>query len=97
MRDEAEKSRLLAFFRHRPITYTSLLKECFKARKAKVSNVELPLAHDAETRKFTLAKRPVQVEDLSDDEVDLRAQEAISRFWEENNLREGTKIFVILG
>jgi hypothetical protein len=28
-----EKKRLLAFFKHRPHTLTTLLKECFKARK----------------------------------------------------------------
>jgi hypothetical protein len=97
MHDEREKSRLLAFFQHRPHTYTSLLKECFKARRAKVTNVELPLKPDMETRKFTLAKRPQQVENLADDVVEERAQQAIKRFWEEYDVREGTKIFVVLG
>lgn len=32
--DATEKRRLLGYFRHRSHTYISILKECFKARKA---------------------------------------------------------------
>ena len=32
--DPAEKKRLMAYFQHRPHTFVTIMKECFKARKA---------------------------------------------------------------
>ena len=32
--DPAEKKRLLAFFKHRPHTFVTIMRDCFKARKA---------------------------------------------------------------
>jgi len=31
--DFKERKRLLAYFKHRPNTFVSIMKECFKARK----------------------------------------------------------------
>jgi hypothetical protein len=102
--DPVEKRRLLGYFRHRSHTYISILKECFKARKAnKPKEAGTPYVNSMqclvnESQKvFQLSTKKHASENLSQEKVDQRAHDAIEQFRQENNIDASKKIFIVLG
>ena len=104
MSDLDEKRRLISFFQHRPYTLITILKEAFKARKTSGAKSQKKVmidekgGCDADTQKvFKLVNTKSKSENLSQEQVDARAQEAIERFQKENGLSPSTKLYVVLG
>ena len=102
--DKAEKQRLLNYFKHRQFTFVSILKECYKARKANggthctaAGTVDNSNAKDESQKIFKLVNKNKQVENLTQEQVDKRAQDAIKQFRKDNKVDSSKKIFIVLG